>query len=499
MLFNSFCYLFFLPLVVLLYWNAPKRLRLLLLLISSYVFYMSWRIEYGLLLFGLTALNYLFGLALASDYYAKSVKRLTFVAALSINLATLGIFKYTNFFFSSAYSFWHIASSTRASLPGETTLADLQIVLPLGISFFVFEFIHYLADVYTSKAPPIKSPLRFALFAAFFPSQIAGPIKRFEDFDAQAQAEKRFSFNEFQFGLYLIVLGLFKKCALADNFSNLANIAFENCHKIGCLDAWAGVLAFTFQIYYDFSGYTDIGIGSAKLLGYNLPPNFNMPYIAKNMSEFWRRWHISLSTWLRDYLYIPLGGSKHGVPAQMRNLCITMLLGGLWHGASWTFVFWGAFQGLGLVIAHSWESITGQIAIFKNESLKSLWNGSAWVITFLFVMFGWVLFRARTLDQAAAIYSSMFNFYQWGSIYDNQVFRIFTESTLPIGILSYALFYNVQKLVLRRRGFQETHESAWLTWLQLPLEARALAFIGICVFIIGLAPTISSPFIYFQF
>lgn len=500
MLFNSLSYLLFLPLVVLAYWLAPQAFRLPLLLVASYTFYMSWKPEYGLLLLGLTLLNYLAGFVVRRDGASKKSNRLFFISAIALNLALLVLFKYTNFFINSYWSF----ANFFASQPGETPIAtpssaELPIILPLGISFFVFEFVHYLTDVYMHKASPIKSPLRFGVFAAFFPSQIAGPIKRFEDFDKQALQEKRFDFEQFQIGLFLIVQGLFKKVVLGDNLSTLADVGFANCHNINSIDAWAAVAAFTLQIYYDFSGYTDIGVGSAKLLGYQLPENFNMPYIAKSMSEFWHRWHISLSTWLRDYLYIPLGGSKAGSMLQMRNLVITMLLGGLWHGASWTFVLWGAFQGVGLVISHSWDSTAKKIAIFQKNELQILWSTFSWLLTIVFVMFGWVLFRAESIEQALAVFNAMLAAGK-ETAYDFQVLRMFTESTLPLAFSLYIIFHIVLNWAARSSELDKHGTNTpWYTWLTLPIPARAFFLAGVSGLILGLSPQKGVPFIYFQF
>lgn len=498
MLFNSLTYLLFLSFILVIYWMAPHRFRLMILLVGSYFFYMSWKAEYGLLLFGLTLVNYFAGLLVKREGAPASQNRLVFIAAVAINLSMLALFKYTNFFIDSSFSLAGFLTGAPAlATSNAAKAAELPIILPLGISFFVFEFIHYLTDIYKGKAPPIKNPLRFGVFAAFFPSQIAGPIKRFEDFDRQVGEVKRFSAEQFQAGLFLIIQGTFKKVVLGDNLARLVQVGFDHCHGLSSLDAWAAVAAFTLQIYYDFSGYTDIGIGSAKMLGYQLPENFNMPYIAKNMSEFWHRWHISLSTWLRDYLYIPLGGSRQGKVMQMRNLCLTMLLGGLWHGASWTFVLWGAFHGLGLIICHTWEAVAKRVSIFQNQSLQPVWNAASWAITLLFVMFGWVLFRAQNMDQVAAITGAMLN--PFGvSAYDCQVFRMFFESTLPLAFSLYLIFNLYQRFASSRPEIDGMNwTQRW--WVNIPPPLRVAVYAGSAVLISGLAPTKSIPFIYFQF
>ena len=535
MLFNSFEYLIFLPLVLACYWFSPSRFRLAILLLASYAFYMSWRAEYGLLLFCLTLVNFVFGLFLSQNESgarqteaqlsspkkgsgearlssskkgsgaeppgAPPSRRLLFVAAIAANLASLAVFKYTNFFLGSAHSLLALVGQWTHTVLVQPTQESLPIILPLGISFFVFEFIHYLADIYKGQAP-IRNPLRFGLFAAFFPSQIAGPIKRFEDFDAQALEEKKFDPRLFQSGIMLIIQGMFKKVALGDNLAALVATGFSNCQQISCTDAWVAVVAFALQIYYDFSGYTDIGRGSANLLGYRLPENFKMPYIACSVAEFWHRWHISLSTWLRDYLYIPLGGSRNGKFAQMRNLMVTMLLGGLWHGASWTFVLWGAYQGLGLVVCHSWDAFAKRISIFQNKNLTLLWDNASRCLTFLFVLFGWVLFRAENLQQFRTICGDMLGFSTvMQSAYDLQLMRMFVESPLPLAFGLYGIFNLALTAAKQRSDAELTRNDPrnldW--WLHAPVSARIVAVAGAACLILGFAPRAAVPFIYFQF
>jgi len=297
MLFNSFTYMLFLPAVVALYWVIPNRFRTTLLLVASYIFYMNWKPAYGLLIFALTLVNYAFGLAL--EKYAEKKKPIL-IAGLIFNLGCLCFFKYATFILDSFFAGLHWAGAYLA--PGQTdswASPALKIILPLGISFFTFEFIHYIVDVYRgSKA--VRNFRDFALFAAFFPSQISGPIKRFQDFTHQLMEKPVFRGENFREGMYLILQGLFKKIVLGDNMGYVVNTGFNHASRMGLVDTWIAVAGFTFQIFFDFSGYTDIGRGSALLLGYKVPENFNWPFLAANLTDFWRRWHISLSTWLRD-------------------------------------------------------------------------------------------------------------------------------------------------------------------------------------------------------
>lgn len=503
MLFNSIQYLLFLPIVVVLYWSVPRKARAVVLLIASYYFYMSWMAAYGLLLGGLTAWNFLMGWAISKPD-AKH-RRLLFIAAIAGNLACLALYKYTNFLIES---FWSVAQTIAPWLhftapPGSAPL--LPIILPLGISFFVFEFIHYLVDIYKG-AQAIKHPVRFALFAAFFPSQIAGPIKRFEDFDPQVIEPRKFDRSLFKAGLLLIVEGMFKKVVLGDNLATLVQPGFAHAAQYGTLDTWLTVAAFTLQIYYDFSGYTDIGRGSAMLLGYSLPENFNMPYIARNLSEFWHRWHISLSTWLRDYLYIPLGGSKSGKAKQARNLVITMLLGGLWHGASWHYVVWGAFHGLGLVATHTWQKFAEKIAPLQKIRTTWSFDMAARVFTLFAVMIGWVVFRADNMHQAMDVYAGMFTLRPTTLDESESILTLLCQSTIPVAILLYAGYHITRRLIARAQSSTATTtanpQPNWQTvrwWLTPPVAAQAIALLGVCMLIVGFAPHKAIPFIYFQF
>lgn len=488
MLFNSLQYLLFLPLVVLAYWLVPTRLRIVLLLVASYYFYMSWMKSYGVLLFGLTAVNYAFGLAIAKLAPAQS-KRLALIAGITFNVGILALFKYTNFFLDT-YNTIEKAMSSVLPLNLVPAPSALPIILPLGISFFVFEFIHYLVDVRAGNKP-IVSPLRFGLFAAFFPSQIAGPIKRYEDFDSQLDKPKVFDSAQFGEGISLIVRGMFKKVALGDNLAPIAASGFANPLALGTVDAWVAVLAFTLQIYFDFSGYTDIGRGSALLLGFKLPENFNMPYIAQSIQDFWHRWHMSLSTWLRDYLYIPLGGSRGGKSATMRNLFITMLLGGLWHGASWHFVVWGGYQGVCLAIHRVWERIVAgrpRLIAFGNSFAG---KATAWSVTFLTVVCGWVMFRANTVTEAFQMYQSMFTIKS--SMGDSLLETFIFGGPLPAVLTMYSIFVIGSKLKLK------TKLSSTNVMPEPPVMARAVALAAVALFIAGIAPRHAVPFIYFQF
>jgi D-alanyl-lipoteichoic acid acyltransferase DltB (MBOAT superfamily) len=503
MLFNSLPYLLFLPVVVVLYWLAGKRQRPLLLLVASYFFYMSWFAKYGLLIGFLTLANYIVGLALTAEAFNKGQKKAAFVCGLVINLGCLIFFKYTNFLLTSL---WRVASLslhlTHQDLGFDLPVPHAHILLPLGISFFVFEFIHYLSDIYRGS-PPIKDPIHFGLFAAFFPSQIAGPIKRYQDFEAQVLASKPFDASLFISGCWLIAEGMFKKVVLSDNLAVIVQKGFGQPHNLIMTDAWLCTIAFALQIYYDFSGYTDIGRGSAMLFGFRLPENFNKPYFATSIIDFWHRWHMSLSTWLRDYLYKPLGGSRTG--HKNRNLMITMLLGGLWHGASWHFVLWGAFHGLGLICNHWWRQLHSSKLQEKTAPTSSASSGAGMIATFLFVLVGWVLFRANSAMEALVIYRSMFDLSSL-AMTAGPCLEVLLTSALPIGFIVYGLFQlikyfasNPHKLPFGPKHLEQLREFSLRWWLTPPPAAQVVSYLAWAVLILAFSARKPNPFIYFQF
>jgi D-alanyl-lipoteichoic acid acyltransferase DltB (MBOAT superfamily) len=396
LLFNSLQYLVFLPVVFLLYWVTPHKLRVPLLLVASYLFYMSWKPIYGILIFGLTLGNFLL-----VPMIAKSVtrKKLWLGIVVAANLITLGIFKYAYFTVDTIKS--------GLALGGiDWREPHLHIILPLGISFFVFEFIHYAVEVYRGK-PLVKNFLNFSLFASFFPTQIAGPIKRYQDFIPQLDIKSKFKWEYVDEGMQLILMGLAKKVLLADNLALVAQAGFTHPEQFSSVDLWLIAYAFAFQIFFDFAGYTDVARGSALLFGYKVPINFNLPYIASNVADFWHRWHISLSTWLRDYLFIPLGGSRGGRFLTHRNLFITMALGGLWHGAATHFLVWGVYQGIVLIVHREYQHLLQKIGVPKSIIESKVYHVLSVILTFHVVCVGWVFFRADSVPIAMKMLTKM--------------------------------------------------------------------------------------------
>jgi alginate O-acetyltransferase complex protein AlgI len=455
MLFNSFQFAYFFALLLPLYWLLPHRAQNVLLLAASYYFYACWERRFLALLVLSTAFDFACGLAV--DRIEHPGRRKLFVAAsMALNLGMLGYFKYYNFFAESlqamlARAGWHVSVKLLEN-----------VVLPIGISFYTFQSMSYVIDVYRRHIQPTRNFIQFAAFVSFFPHLVAGPIMRPTTLLPQVAAPRRFNLQQFYHGFYLIFWGLTKKVVVADNLATIVNDLFGRWQTIDGGLALLAVYAFAFQIYCDFSGYTDAARGVAKCLGFELALNFNLPYFATSPREFWTRWHISLSQWLRDYLYIPLGGNRaangallfkvvlavligglaydmpdligvkaglmthltraatlaalaplvivshQGHVAVYRNLMLTMVIGGLWHGAAWTFVLWGAYHGLLLVghrIAEPWLA-----RIQPADPIdRACWTGLRIVVTFHLVCLGWLMFRANSIEQLTGMLSAMIN------------------------------------------------------------------------------------------
>jgi alginate O-acetyltransferase complex protein AlgI len=392
MLFNTTQFFVFFAAVLALFYAAPRAWRKVILLGASYFFYLSWNYKFVVLLLGLTVVD--FGAALAIERAPGRRKKLFLLISLIANLGMLGVFKYYNFF----------ADNLAQLLRYPPHSWTYSIILPLGISFHTFQSISYVVDVYRGEQVAIRNPIDYALFISFFPQLVAGPIVRAREFFSDLYSWRHPIGEEVLRGVLLIVLGLTKKMVFADQYAAIADSYFQNlsAHP-GGFAAWSGVFAFAMQIFFDFSGYTDMAIGMALLLGFHFPVNFRRPYLAFSITDFWHRWHISLSRWLRDYLYIPLGGNRHGRWMTYRNLMLTMLLGGLWHGASWNFVIWGGFHG-------SLLSVERMMGRREFEQRPPIWlYPLRAVITFGLVCIGWVFFRAATFSDSRYVIGQLFH------------------------------------------------------------------------------------------
>jgi D-alanyl-lipoteichoic acid acyltransferase DltB (MBOAT superfamily) len=391
MIFNSLQYALFLPVVVGLYWALPRRYRTPLLLVASYVFYGAWDWRFlGLLLLS-TVVDYSIGLRLdATDDERR--RKLLLLASVGVNLSILGFFKYADFFIDSA-------QELMGSVGLDASDASLRFILPVGISFYTFQTMSYSFDVYRRRIPACREPLTFAVYVAFFPQLVAGPIERARHLLPQLSADRPPpDADHVRSALTLIVLGLVKKVVLADQVAPYVNDAFGHADQAGSLALVVGVVGFAFQIYLDFSAYTDIARGSARLLSVDLIHNFRQPYLSPDITDFWRRWHISLSNWLRDYLYIPLGGNRGSRLETYRNLMLTMLLGGLWHGAGWTFIVWGGLHGTYLAVHKAWRPDAGD-RVPRSIVTRVL----STLATFGLVCFAWIFFRAASIGEAIDI------------------------------------------------------------------------------------------------
>jgi alginate O-acetyltransferase complex protein AlgI len=477
MAFNSVIYAVFLLAAWAVYWVVPRRARIDVLLVASYLFYATWSVKYAALMFGLTLLNYLFGRVLGR---APRHRRLLLGLFVTIDLAVLGLFKYWNFFVGNAVG--PLAAIGVAWMP-----SFVDLILPLGISFFTFEFIHYLVDVGRGDVP-VHGFRRFHVFAAFFPTQIAGPIKRFQQFVPNLDRLDGLAPSHLTEGLRLIALGWVKKVMLADTLAPIADAVFTAAHTrpLGTLEAWAGVIAFSFQILFDFMAYTDIARGSARLFGFEIPINFNAPYLAHSVSDFWRRWHISLSTWFRDYVFIPLGGSRRGLATTLRNLLITMALGGLWHGAAWNFVVWGVYWGAALSIERA--MLGARLALPTTRGVRWLAVGAGWLGTQVLVLVGWVFFRAP-LDDARTILTAMFT-----------PQPMVETATVLVGVRAVLVAAGVAIAIVVLLGVR-VGRAPW--WARLPVPLRPVA-VGAAVALalasaMVVGPATGPKFIYFQF
>ena len=405
MLFNSFEFLFvFFPAIIAahcLFRRFGDRAQQLTLLAASLIFYAFWDVRFLPLLIGSILVNYGIGLAIWASTQQRRQRAASLLLLLGVaaNLAAIGVFKYAGFFVRNI----NLLSGTDIFLG--------EIILPLGISFFTFEQISFLVDVRHGKSRP-SDPLRYALFVSFFPRVVAGPILRFGEIDPQLASGrgKPLVAQDLMVGITIFFFGLVKKTVLADGVAPYATSVFHSASSGSPVDffaAWSGVLAYTCQLYFDFSGYSDMAIGAARCFGIRFPMNFFSPYQATNIVEFWRRWHITLSRFLRDYLYIGLGGNRRGTTRRYINLMITMLLGGLWHGANWTFVIWGGLHGCYLMINHAWLAASRKSAAVATFRRSRAGAGFGWALTFLAVVVAWVFFRAPSLDVAFTILKGM--------------------------------------------------------------------------------------------
>lgn len=477
MLFNSIEFLLFLPITFIVYWVVFKnniKGQNFFLLFASYVFYGWWDYRFLGLIVASTLVDFFVGRALGNTKL-KSNRKWLLGLSITFNIGLLGFFKYYNFFIESWIEAW-------ATIGVAMHTSTLQIILPVGISFYTFQTLSYTIDVYRRKLAPTNDIINFGVYVAFFPQLVAGPIERATRLLPQFSKKRIFDEDQAISGIHLILWGLFKKMVIADSCATYVNVIFNNYEDMNTASLILGAVYFSFQIYGDFSGYSDIAIGTARLFGFDLMRNFNYPYFARDIAEFWRRWHISLSTWFRDYLYIPLGGSKGTKVNQLRNVFIIFLVSGFWHGANWTFIIWGGVHALlfiPLLLSGRNRKYTGHIC--EGRYLPTLRVLLAIILTFILTTFAWVFFRANSVMDAMGYFK-----------------RIFSTFDFSLQYLSIER-YNVEMLLIVssfivfewfHRNWEHPFQGRW-KWLKITAIAVLLLTLGVY--------SDHQEFIYFQF
>ncbi|MEL6674544.1 MAG: MBOAT family protein [Bacteroidota bacterium] len=473
MIFNSSEFLIFLPIVFGLYWglrSAGYRYQNILLLIASYTFYGWWDWRFLSLIATSTVTDYLLGLSIHDESNPRR-KRLFLLLSLILNLGLLGFFKYFNFFVDSL-------KQALLMLGMDVNFMTLEIILPVGISFYTFQTLSYSIDIYYGKIKPTRDFIGFSTFVCFFPQLVAGPIERASNLLPQFLKARKFDLDQAIQGVSLIVYGMFKKVLIADRLAIYVDSVFGDIGNANTISAVLGIIFFSFQIYCDFSGYSLIARGTAKLLGFELMINFRRPYLASNIADFWRRWHISLSTWFRDYIYIPLGGKRVSTGRNYYNLVVVFLVSGLWHGANWTFVIWGGLHGIFQVIYVSYSKFVP----FKN---KNTWwvHWANVLLVYVLVCFAWIFFRAKSLEEALAYISKITegNF----SLNLTQITALEGPVNFAISFLAIGLLFLSYRLPEHLNFKKQVHHIAF--------SVIAL----LLIFILGVNG--NATFIYFQF
>lgn len=488
--FNSWQFLIFLPIVVLLYWILPKKFRWVMLLIASYIFYMCWNPWLIFLIIFTTGVSFIAGL-LMEKYNSKKIKKACMIVTIVCCLGVLFFFKYFLFLVNSVISLVNLSGKNVAEF-------SLDLILPIGISFYTFQTLSYVIDVYRGRIKAERHFGYYALFVTFFPQLVAGPIERPENLIPQLKQDRKFDKKDFGDGLRIALVGFFKKVVIADGVATIVNSVYNDIGAATGLTVIVATVLFAIQIYCDFSGYTDIAIGVARMMGIKLCDNFNQPYLATSIRDFWRRWHISLTSWFTDYVYIPLGGNRCKAWRWAINVMIVFLLSGLWHGASWTFIVWGGIHGVYQIIGKlknaglkKLES-NGKIHIVDNAAMQWIRRG----ITFALVCFAWIFFRANSLSDCGIALAKIFT--DWsGSIEALSNIGVdvmfIIRISLMVGLL--ALSDNIIKSQVMN-GTKLSGGMYVARFLTYGLMFAAIAVAWVSIYVIGNG---TSAFIYFQF
>lgn len=497
MLFNSYNFLIFFPIVTIVYFLIPHKIRYIWLLIASYYFYMCWNAKYALILLFSTVVTYASGLLINKSNVIENEKKQVrwkkiFVAlSFIINLSILFLFKYFDFAVQNI-------NRVLSILNMQILNPSFDVVLPVGISFYIFQALSYTVDVYRKDINAERNFLKYALFVSFFPQLVAGPIERSKNLLNQIYEKHYFDSNRVKDGLLLMIWGGFQKIVIADRVAIVVDSIFNNFPNYGGVYVIVGAILFAFQIYCDFAGYSTIAIGAARVMGFELMENFNCPYYSMSVSEFWRRWHISLSSWFRDYLYIPLGGNRKGKFRKYVNLMIVFMVSGLWHGASWAFVTWGALNGLFQIVGERLKVVRDFIVDKLKINRENIWHKLyKIIITFVLIDFTWIFFRADSFKIAAEMIKSIFIDFNFTELFNGELFSLglnkkeFLFMIFSIIVLMVADFikwkgYSIRKWVYKRK--------IWFRWAFYLISILVVLVFGIW------GPAFNeSAFIYFQF
>ncbi len=490
MLFNSLDFLIFFPIVVFLYFAIPHRFRWILLLVASYYFYMCWKAEYIILIIVSTLIDYVAGIQMGRHSDNKKKRKFFLMMSLCSNLGLLFAFKYFNFFndsFRAVFNHFNIFYG----------IPHFKALLPVGISFYTFQTLSYSIDVYRGQKDPEKHLGIFALYVSFFPQLVAGPIERSVQLMPQFYKKFNFDYVRVTDGLKLMLWGMFKKVVIADRLAIFVNQVYNSPHDYTGLPLIMATYFFAFQIYCDFSGYSDIAIGTAQVLGFNLMDNFRRPYFSKSISEFWSRWHISLSSWFRDYLYIPLGGNRVAKPRWFFNMFFVFLVSGLWHGANWTFVVWGALHGFYLIASIATYPLRKKVhQFFRLHEHHGIHKFIQVFVTFHLVLLAWIFFRANSLSDAWYIVCNLVpnlsvltvKELYWGLLTEAYGLNIYEFFIAIVSIL----FMEYIHLLQRHSGIRNmlSHRPLWIRWLVYYIMILSTLIFGVFE---------QQQFIYFQF
>lgn len=490
MVFNSYSFLIFFPIVVLVNFLIPKKAQYLWLLVASYYFYMNWDARYVLLLLFSTTVTYLCGLVIERTTFPKT-KKMALAVGFVLNIGVLFFFKYFDFAIETVNL---LLSGTGLSVPNP----DFNILLPVGISFYIFQALSYIMDVYRKEITAEKNFLKYALFVSFFPQLVAGPIERSKNLIRQVNETHRFDYEKMRDGLLIMSWGYFLKLVIADRVAIIVDTVYGSYTEYGGVYLIVASVLFAVQIYCDFAGYSTIAIGAAKILGFQLMENFNCPYFSRSIAEFWRRWHISLSSWFRDYLYIPLGGNRKGTVRKYVNIMIVFLVSGLWHGAAGTYVVWGFIHGLYQVIGALTRPVRDKLNVLfdmKPESIgHRLMSG---LVTFALVDFAWIFFRAESLDAAVEIIKSMVHIGNISILWNGALYELgvsargFQIMLLSIAVLLVADFMKYKGIQVRKLILEQELWCRWICYIVIVMF--------IMIFGIWGGSYDAASFIYFQF